>query len=127
MEISLCYVGTPKRSNVFLSTIAAETMALLEASETCFWLSHIINEMLDIPLGITKIYCDNKSLTEAAHSTTAIEEKRLRVDLAAIRQSISRNKFKLRWIKTKHQLADSLTKQGADSSQFVESLESAKF
>ena len=109
------------------STIAVETMTLLEAPETCFWLSHIINEMLDIPLGITKIYCDNKSLTEAAHSTTAIEEKRLRVDLAAIRQSISRNEFKLRWIKTKHQLADSLTKQGADSSQFVESLESAKF
>ena len=36
------------------STIPAETMALLEASETCFWLSHIINEMLDIPLGITQ-------------------------------------------------------------------------
>ena len=35
------------------STIAAKTMALLKASETCFWLSHIINEMLDIPLGIT--------------------------------------------------------------------------
>ena len=94
------------------STIAAETMALLEASETCFWLSHIINEMLDIPLGITEIYCDSKSLTEAAHSTTAVEGKQLRVDLAAIRQSVSRNEFKLKWIKTKHQLADSLTKQG---------------
>ena len=126
-NISLLCWNSKKIKHVFLSTIAAETMALLEASETCFWLSHIINEMLDIPLGITKIYCDNKSLTEAAHSTTAIEEKRLRVDLAAIRQSISRNEFKLRWIKTKHQLADSLTKQGADSSQFVESLESAKF
>ena len=83
--------------------------------------------MLDIPLGITEIYCDNKSLTEAAHSTTAVEEKRLRVDLAAIRQSVSRNEFKLKWIETKHQLADSLTKQGADSSRLVENLESATF
>ena len=99
----------------------------LEASETCFWLSHIINQMLDIPLGITEIYCDNKSLTEAAHSTTVVEQKRLRVDLAAIKQSVSRNEFKLRWIEMKHQLADSLTKQGADSSQLVETLESAKF
>ena len=99
----------------------------LEASETCFWLSHIINEMLDIPLGITEIYCDNKSLTEVAHSTTIVEQKRLRVDLAAIKQSVSRNEFKLRWIETKHQLADSLTKQGANSSQLVETLESAKF
>ena len=83
--------------------------------------------MLDIPLGITEIYCDNKSLTEAAHSTTGVEEKRLRVDLAAIRQSISRNEFKLKCIETKHQLADSLMKQGADSSRLVETLESAKF
>ena len=109
------------------STIAAETMALLEASQTCFWISHIINEMLDIPLGITKIYCDNKSLTEAAHSTTPVEEKRLRVHLAAIRQSVSRNEFKLKWIETKHQLPDSLTKQCADSSRLVETLESATF
>ena len=83
--------------------------------------------MLDIPLGITEIYCDNKSLTEVAHSTTIVEQKRLRVDLAAIKQSVSRNEFKLRWIETKHQLADSLTKQGANSSQLVETLESAKF
>ena len=64
---------------------------------------------------------------EAAHSTTAVEEKRLRVDLAVIRQSVSRNEFKLRWIETKHRLADSLTKQGTDSSRLVETLESAKF
>ena len=109
------------------STITAETMALLQASETSFWLSHIINEMLDIPLGITEIYCDKKSLTEATHSTTAAEEKQLRVDLAAIRQSVSRNEFKLRWIETKHQLADSLPKLSADSSRLVETLASAKF
>ena len=48
----LCW-NSKMMKRVFLSMIAAETMALLEASETCFWLSHIINEMLDIPLGIT--------------------------------------------------------------------------
>ena len=36
------------------STIAVETMALFEAPETCFRLSHIINEMLDIPLASPK-------------------------------------------------------------------------
>ena len=73
----LCW-NSKKMKRVYQSTIAAKTMALLKASETCFWLSHIINEMLDIPLGITEIYCDNKSLTEATHSTTVIEQKRLR-------------------------------------------------
>ena len=48
----LCW-NSQKMKRVYQSTIAAKTMALLKASETCFWLSHIINEMLDIPLGIT--------------------------------------------------------------------------
>ena len=65
-------------------------MVLLEASETCYWISHIINELLKTPLETTEIFTDNKSLYEAVYSTTAVEEKRLRVDLAAIRQSISR-------------------------------------
>ena len=80
----------------------------------------------DIPLGITEIFCDKRSLTEAADSTSR-RRKWLRVELAAIRQSVSRNEFKSRWIETKHQLADSLTKQGADSSRLVETLESGKF
>ena len=53
-NISLLCWNSKKMKRVCRSTIPAETMALLEASETCFWLSHIINEMLDIPLGITQ-------------------------------------------------------------------------
>ena len=120
----LCW-NSKKMKRVGRSTIAAETMV-----------RSIWNLLLAFPyhqwdawysFGITEIYCDNKSLTEAAHSTTAVEEKRLRVDLAVIRQSVSRNEFKLRWTETKHQLADSLTKQGTDSSRLVETLESANF
>ena len=51
-------------------------MVLLEASETCCWISHIINELLKTPLETTEIFTDNKSLYKAAHSTTAVEEKR---------------------------------------------------
>ena len=97
-------------------------MALLEVSETCLWLSHIINELLDDSLETTEIFTDNQSLYEAAHSTTAVEEKRLRVDIAAIRQSISRKEFTLKWIDAKHQLADALTKQGADVTKLLETL-----
>ena len=53
-NISLLCWNSKKVKRVCRSTIPAETMALLEASETCLWLSHIINEMLDIPLGITQ-------------------------------------------------------------------------
>ena len=116
-----------KIKRVCRSTLTAETMALLEVSETCFWLSHIINELLNNTLETTEIFTDNKSLFEAAHSTTAVEEKRLRVDLAAIRQSISRKEFTLQWIDTKHQLADALTKQGADTTKLLETLKESSY
>lgn len=121
-KISPLSWASRKIKRVCRSTLTAETMALLEVSETCFWLSHIINELLNDSLETTEIFTDNKSLFEAAHSTTSVEEKRLRVDLAAIRQSISRKEFILRWIDTKHQLADALTKQGADSTKLLDTL-----
>ena len=125
-KISPLSWSSRKIKRVCRSTLTAETMALLEVSETCIWLSHIINELLHDSLETTEIFTDNKSLFEAAHSTTSVEEKRLRVDLAAIRQSISRKEFTLQWIDTKHQLADALTKQGADSTKLLQTLKESK-
>ena len=108
------------------STISAETMALLDASETTCWLSNIINELLENQLETAEIHTDNLSLYEAAHSTSAVEEKRLRVDLASIRESIIRKEFQLKWVDTKHQLADILTKQGADANKLMQALQNGK-
>jgi len=121
-KISPLSWSSRKIKRVCRSTLTAETMALLEVSETCIWISHIINELLDNSLQTTEIFTDNKLLYEAAHSTTSVEEKRLRVDIAAIRQSIVRKEFNLKWIDTKHQLADTLTKQGADSTKLLQAL-----
>ena len=115
-----------KLRRVCRSTIAAETMALLDASETCCWLYHITNELLNEPLDTTVIYTDNQYLTDATHSTTAVEEKRLRVDLSAIWEIIQRNEFALKWIDTHSQLADTLTKQGADPMKLLDTLCSGK-
>jgi hypothetical protein len=40
------------------------------------WLSHLLDELKDKQLHTTDIYTDNMSLTEAMHSTKAMEEKR---------------------------------------------------
>ena len=118
-NIALICWSSRKIRRVCRSTLAAETMALLEASETCCWLSHIINELLETPLEKSEIFTDNKSLFEAAHPTTAVKECQR---IKAIRESISRGEFTLQWIETKNQSADSLTKQGADSSRLIEAL-----
>ena len=115
-----------KIRRVCRSILSVETMTLLETSETCCWISQIINELLKTALETTEIFTDNKSLYEAGHSTTAVEEKRLRVDIEAIRQSIARKEFTLKCIKTKLQLAEALTKQGADAARLLETLSSAE-
>ena len=67
-----------KLRRVCRSTIAAETMSLLNAVDTSVWLSHLLDELKDKQLQTTEIYTDNMSLTEAVHSTKAMEEKTLR-------------------------------------------------
>ena len=79
-------------------------MSLLDTVDTCIWLPHILDELKDEKLGTSEIYTDNMSLTEAGHSTKAVEEKRVRVDIAAVKESIKRREIIVRWIDSKSQL-----------------------
>ena len=112
-----------KLRRVCKSTEAAETMAMLDAIDTCVWVGTMLEEICGESIETTVIRTDNKSLYEAVHSTTAVEEKRLRVDLAAIRESIRKGEIKVEWIPKTKQLADCLTKQGADSKKLRDVLE----
>ena len=59
------------------------------------------------------------SVTEAVHSTKAVDEMRLRVDIAVVKKSIKRQEIIVRWIDLKSQLADVFTKQtGSKQSDF---------
>ena len=71
------------------------------------------------PLPI-RILTDNESLVNAAYSTTSVEEKRLRIDVASLREMIhSKSIYDVKWVPTNKQLADCLTKQGAKSDQLL--------
>ena len=97
-------------------------MAMLDGIDASIWLSHIISEISDFKVGSVKIKTDNMSLCESVHSTTANEEKRLRVEIASIRESIRRKEVEVEWVENQRQLADVLTKQGADSSKLMRAL-----
>ena len=62
---------------------------------------------------------DNKSLFESAHTTNSLAEKRLRVDMSALRQMCERKEVELQWIATSNQLADALTKAGASKQKLL--------
>jgi len=111
-----------KLRRVCKSTEAAETMAMLDAIDSCVWIGSLLNEIMPGKIEMSVIKTDNRSLHDAVHSTTAVEEKRLRVEIAAIREAIRNEEVQVDWIPKTIQLADCLTKQGADSKKLMEVL-----
>ena len=103
------------------STLAAETIAMVEGYESAVLIRHVLCEILqsdvkNIPIeAITDCY----SLFQAAQSTTSIKDRALRIELAIIREGLSNNKFKLKWVETGSQIADCLTKSGSDPRKLV--------
>ena len=106
------------------STLAAETLAQVDASETCFWLSTILNEILGNTNGNASrnIECrtDNHSLYDAFYSITSLTDKRL----AIVREMLCKGELeKVIWIPKENQLADCLTKAGSSSFRLLDVLE----
>ena len=117
---------TSKRvRRVCRSTISAETMSMLDAVDASIWMAHLFEEINGYKLKHTKVKTDNESLNEAVHSTTAVKEKRLRVDIAAIRDEIRNRTIDVDWIPKAEQLADVLTKQGANRERLVNVLKNS--
>ena len=109
-------IRTPK------STLAAETIAMVEGVESAFLTSKILSEILYNSSKLVRVEAitDCFSLFEAAHSTTAIRDRRLRIEMSILREGILKKEFKLKWVNTGNQLADCLTKAGSDPRKLVE-------
>ena len=66
---------------------------------------------------------DNKSLQDSVYSTKSIEDKRLKVDICTLRDMLKNKEItEIKWVPSKWQLADVLTKSGASSSKLLEVL-----
>lgn len=101
---------------VVRSAIASETCSAVDALDCSYYLSYVLNEILHFPAKCVPIdaYVDNKSLYRNVHTTTMAEERRLRIDIATIRQMLDKNEIRtFNWIPTGKQLSDCLTKRTA--------------
>ena len=99
-----------KVPRVVHSTLAAETLALSMAIDAALFLQAQIHEILKISLPIC-CYTDSKSLYCALSSTKPVLEKRLRINIASITETLEKGEIEsVKWIETGHQLANSLTK-----------------
>ena len=97
------------------STLTAETLIMVDAIDQAIYLSNIISALIygrqqNIPI---KCYTDSNSLFVASKTDNVVEEKRLLIELASIRESVEEGLIELNWVDTKRQLADCLTKSGA--------------
>lgn len=65
-------------------------------------------------------FVDNKSLCENLYSTKSVEEKRLRLDIASIRELLAEKLIRsVVWIPTSQQISDCFTKRGATSQKLI--------
>ena len=67
-------------------------------------------------------FTGSKYLVDNIASTKVVSDKRLRVDVARLRQMIDEKEVVLHWVEGKNQIADSLTKRGASFSKLFEVL-----
>lgn len=103
-----------KAKRVARSTLTAETFAAGEGVDSARLVKLVIEEVLGGRLPPIELYVDNKSLVDTVHTTNTISEKSLRIDMAALRQMVDRKELKIQWVSHENQLADVLTKQGAN-------------
>ena len=107
------------------STLAAETLAALDAAQAGVFTATLLAEILNVPVTSVPIKCfvDNRSLVEAAYSTKSVEDKHLRINIAVLRDMLcTRSVSTISWVKTSHQLANVLTKRGACSRPLLSAL-----
>ena len=104
------------------SALAAECLALQDGVEAAYLIREMIKELLGNSLKIIAM-TDSKSLFDAINSTKSVDDKRLRPDIAALKEKHELGEVNVyRWIPTGDQLADSLTKAGASTAPLLKAL-----
>ena len=120
--------SSSKIKRIVRSTLAAECMALQDGADTAVLLAALMSEALyDGSESMSVVCCtDSRGLYRALYSTKAVQDKRLRIDIARIRQMMDVGEVtKVCWVDSSQQLADCLTKKTASSSALLDVLKMA--
>ena len=117
-----------KLKRVALSTTAAEAMA---ANET-------VNEMVYIKAVLIKVFgsqleklpmqlmTDSKNLWKAVKTTALVEDPRMRLDLAALKESRTMDLSDFKLVNGKGNISDCLTKKGASAKKLLNILKKGR-
>jgi hypothetical protein len=108
-----CHVlkySSTKSRRIVRSTLGAEAIALAIEFDTAFVLAENLRRMLGKTLPI-ECHLDNMSLFDVVTRASTTLEKRVQLDVEAVRQSFARNKLThIAFLRSAHNCADALTK-----------------
>ena len=105
------------------SSLAAETYALHSGAKSAVFFKTIIMQMIKGAKVTVICMSDNESLCKAAHSDTQPKDKWLRINLGGIRSMIEHEDIhQVKWIASKDQLADPLTKRGVCRDKLINAI-----
>ena len=116
-----------KIRRVVRSTLGAETLALLEGVEEALYLRQLFREVFPGRKFPIDVYIDNKSAIEAVQSTKLVGDRRLRLDVGSLKQTLERDVRRIVWVPGDQQLANCLTKRGACSDSLLQVFQEGRF
>ena len=113
--------SSKRLDRVTKSPIASETLALSEGADAGVLIAAMLQETFKLPK-LPNVNCktDNASLVETLSSDNLVKDKRLRIDIARIKEMIQNEEICVEWVKGNEQISDCLTKSGASSASLRE-------
>ena len=69
------------------STLAAETLALVEAAESAYYFVKILEDIGIVEEVSVNCFVDNKSLVDALRSVKEVDNKYLRISIASLKKN----------------------------------------
>ena len=113
-----------KLKKVVDSTLAAESLSLLNAIKEAVYIKHIMMELIGDRTSLP-IYCiiDSRGTRDAVYSTKLVEDKLTRLFIAAIKENLeSKTIEKVIHVPGEWMVADCLTKRGAPNKLLLDVL-----
>ena len=115
--------SSKKLQRVVNSTMAAETLALVNGIKDAIYMQAVLREVFEELSLHIECFVDNKDLVEAVHSTRLVDDKLTRLSIAAIKEHLNKNEIMhVTHIPGISMLADSLTKRGASPYLLIDAL-----
>ena len=113
MNCSVISWSSAKLRRVVRSALGAETLSMCDGCEQAFSVCYVLENML-CPTSKMPVFAitDSRSLYEHLGTTKQAENKRLRVEISALREMISEEDIRLLWVEGAKQLSNPLTKRG---------------